>query len=452
MSAGRIVIADDHSVNRMLLGGILEQAGYDVRAARDGAEALRLIEDDPPEVVLLDVQMPELTGYEVCRAMRGNPALAAIPVVFISALDDVGEKLHGFEAGGADYVTKPFESAEVLARVGGQVKVFRLQRELEQRNAQLKKQNLELQRRNVQLALANQRTEHLFGALSEALTGTVLDDTYRLEEKIGEGGFGAVYRGTHLRLQRRVAVKVLRAMGGPDSALQLARFRREGIAACRIAHPNAVEVLDFGVSSSGIAYLVMELLRGQTLGTLLRTVQTLPLPRTAAIVAPVCEALAAAHAAGIVHRDIKPDNVFLHAAGHGLEVVKVVDFGIARLVDEVVPDQDATQHGTMVGTPTFMAPERFVAATYDGRSDIYSVGVMLYLSVSGTMPFEFASPSLGDMVRLHLTEKPRPLDAVTIGLDPGFAELVMRMLAFDPARRPGLTEIGTELRRVKGEE
>jgi len=291
MSGGRIVIADDNGVNRMLLSGILEQAGYDVRAASDGAEALRMIESDPPEVVLLDIQMPRMSGYDVCRAMRARNGLSAIPVVFISALDDVDQKVKGFEAGGVDYVTKPFESAEVLARIGSQVKLSRLQRELEQRNEELRNRNLELQRRNVQLSLANQRTERVFLALSEALAGTVLDETYRLEQKIGEGGFGAVFRGTHLRLQRSVAVKVLRPAAGSDADAQLARFRREGIAACRVAHPNAVEVLDFGVSPNGIAYLVMELLQGRTLGRLLRDAHSLRLPRAAAVIAPVCDAL-----------------------------------------------------------------------------------------------------------------------------------------------------------------
>jgi DNA-binding response OmpR family regulator len=447
MNAGRIVIADDNGVNRMLLGGILEHAGYEVRAAADGAEALRMIEGDPPEMVLLDIQMPELSGYEVCRAMREKPELEGIPVVFISALDDVGEKVRGFEAGGVDYVTKPFEAAEVLARVSSQVKLFRLQRELADRNAQLQKRYQELQRRNVQLALANQRTERVFVALSEALTGTLLDETYRLEEKIGEGGFGAVYRGTHLRLQRPVAVKVLRSISGVDSDVQLARFRREGIAACRIAHPNAVEVLDFGVSSTGIAYLVMELLNGTTYGTLLRKSHTLPLARTGAIVAPVCDALEAAHAAGIVHRDVKPDNVFLHVNG-GEEVVKVVDFGIAKLVDDSLPENDVTQHGTFIGTPTYMAPERLMGSSYDTRSDIYSVGVMLYLSVSGYLPFTTESTNISEMIRLHLTSKPRRLSAVTHALDPSFEEMVMRTLAYDPDHRPPLRDVAAELRRL----
>jgi Serine/threonine protein kinase len=165
---------------------------------------------------------------------------------------------------------------------------------------------------------------------------------------------------------------------------------------------------------------------------LLRTSYTLPLARTAAIVAQVCDALTAAHAAGIVHRDIKPDNVFLHTATGGAEVVKVVDFGIAKLVDEAVPEPDATQLGTMIGTPNYMAPERFVASRYDARSDIYSVGVMLYFTVSGYMPFTMTTPGVAEMVRLHLTEKPKPLRLVTSGLDEKFEELVMRMLDFDP--------------------
>jgi DNA-binding response OmpR family regulator len=449
MSAGRIVIADDNGVNRMLLGGILEHAGYDVRAASDGAEALRMIETDPPEMVLLDIQMPELSGYDVSRAMRERSELATIPVVFISALDNVGEKVRGFEAGGVDYVTKPFEAAEVLARVSSQVKLFRLQRELAERNDLLQKRNLELQRRNVQLALAHQRTERVFVALSEALTGTLLDETYRLEEKIGEGGFGAVYRGTHLRLQRPVAVKVLRAIGGVDSDVQLARFRREGIAACRIAHPNAVEVLDFGVSSTGIAYLVMELLSGMTFGTLLRNSHVLPLARTAAIVAPVCDALGAAHAAGIVHRDVKPDNVFLHVQA-GSEIVKVVDFGIAKLVDDSLPENDVTQHGTFIGTPVYMAPERLMGSSYDTRSDIYSIGVMLYLSVSGYLPFTTESTNIPEMIKLHLTSKPRSLRSVTHDIDARFADVVMQSLAYDTNHRPTVREIAAELRRWSG--
>ena len=434
MNAGRVVVVDDSSVNRMLLAGILEQAHYDVRAAAGGREALDLIERVTPDIVLLDVQMPEMNGYEVCAMLKSRPRLAAIPVVFISALEEVAEKLKGFEAGGVDYVTKPFEPAEVLARVSTQVKLFRMQRELKDRNA-------ELQRRNEQLARAHERTQKMFLALSSALTGSVLDDTYRIDEKIGEGGFGAVFRGLHLGLQRPVAIKVLRPNPAADMAEQIARFRAEGVAACRVAHRNAVEVLDFGVSSEGIAYLVMELLSGRSIGTILRDTHKLPLSRCRDIGAAVCDALSAAHSAGIVHRDIKPDNVFLHSNDDG-EVVKVVDFGIAKLLD-VKPEDiaEATQLGAVIGTPPYMAPERLMGKTYDARSDIYSVGVLLYLMMCGELPFAAANASLGEMVKLHLTQKPREVREMNDEVPAPIAGVVMRTLAMEAAMRPTLREV-----------
>jgi CheY-like chemotaxis protein len=442
MNSGRIVVVDDTAINRMLLTGILGDAGFEVRAASNGTEAVAMISADPPEMILLDVQMPDMSGYDVCRLLKQNSKLRPIPVVFISALDDVAEKVKGFEAGGVDYVTKPFEPAEVLARVGSQVHLYRLQSELKERN-------YELQRRNEQLVLAQQRTERVFLALSEALPGTVLDDTYRLDAKIGEGGFGAVFRGTHLRLQRPVAIKVLRP--GGSSADDLARFRLEGIAACRFNHPNAVDVIDFGVSSNGIAYLVMELLHGRTLSEMLHEEHVLPVGRCAEIIGPVCDALAAAHAAGIVHRDIKPQNIYLHRAA-GQEVVKVVDFGIAKLVDVEEPERapGLTQTGTLIGTPEYMAPERLLCRPYDDRSDIYSVGVMLYLMLSGEMPFRPETPpTMIDMIQLHMNGKPRHLrDIARPNVPAETIELVMATLDSDPAARPALPAIASGLRSM----
>ncbi len=440
--AGRVVVVDDSSVNRMLLAGILEQANYDVRAAASGREALDVIEHVTPDIVLLDVQMPEMNGYEVCAMLKSRPRLAAIPVVFISALEEVAEKLKGFEAGGVDYVTKPFEPAEILARVSTQVKLFRMQRELKDRNA-------ELQRRNEQLARAHERTEKMFLALSSALTGSVLDDTYRIDEKIGEGGFGAVFRGMHLGLQRPVAIKVLRPNPAADMTEQITRFRAEGVAACRVAHRNAVEVLDFGVSSEGIAYLVMELLSGRSIGSILRDTKKFPLSRCRDIGSAVCDALSAAHAAGIVHRDIKPDNVFVHANGDGSEIVKVVDFGIAKLLD-VKPEDlvEATQLGAVIGTPPYMAPERLMGKAYDERSDIYSVGVLLYLMMSGELPFAAANASLGEMVMLHMTQDPRDLKELNAEVPDRVANVVMQTLAMEAGDRPSLREVRDVLSAV----
>jgi len=254
-----------------------------------------------------------------------------------------------------------------------------------------------------------------------------------------------VFRGMHIALRRPVAIKVLRPTADADSREQIARFRREGIAACRINHPNAVEVLDFAISSSGMPYLVMELLSGRTLGALLRDTPQLPVKRCADIAVPVCEALGAAHAAGIVHRDIKPDNVFLHHA-EGSEVVKVVDFGIARLMDAERPaDLDGiTEAGTILGTPQFMAPERLIGRPYDERSDVYSLGVVLYLALAADMPFTNSlRAALPEMINLHLTSKPRPLRAVNPNVPARVADAVMQALDFDPNARPHVGALRT---------
>src|SRR5262249_35294446 len=183
-------------------------------------------------------------------------------------------------------------------------------KELQEKNAELIAKNSELVQSREELLRSAKRTELVFAALSEALPGTVLDDKYRLEEKIGSGGFGTVYRATHIHLQTPVAVKVFRPSIGADALKDLERFRLEGISTCRIHHPNAVSVIDFGVSASSIAYLVMELLTGRSLKDELDKKGILSVSRSTSILRSVCSVLADAHTAGIIHRDIKPSNIF----------------------------------------------------------------------------------------------------------------------------------------------
>jgi hypothetical protein len=204
--------------------------------------------------------------------------------------------------------------------------------ELEEKNEQLLAKNRMLAESRAATLRTARRSELIFSALSETLPGTVLDEKYRLAEKIGSGNFGTVYRGEHIFLHHPVAVKVFRPAIGRLALEGLDRFRLEGISACRINHPNAVTVLDFDVSAGSLAYLVMELLHGRSLADELRSVGKITPVRCAYIAASVCDALAEAHEAGIVHRDIKPGNVFLHHS-HSEQLVKVIDFGIAKLTD-----------------------------------------------------------------------------------------------------------------------
>jgi tRNA A-37 threonylcarbamoyl transferase component Bud32 len=324
--------------------------------------------------------------------------------------------------------------------------------ELENGRKELQAQNAELARANHDLEVAQKRTERVFSALADALPGTVLDGKYRLERKIGAGAFATVFHAEHVELKSAVAVKVFRPWQGNDSPQALDRFRREGASACRVNHPNAVSVLDSGISEAGIAYLVMELLRGVTVADLLTRHGRLPFARCAEILAPVCDALAEAHEKGLVHRDIKPDNIFLNQTPRG-EVVKVLDFGIAKIVADVAEDErnaNAEQTRGLVGTPSYVAPERVAGRDYDGRADVYGVGVTLYVMVTGRLPFPVPKgQSPFATAWMHVSQDPVPPRDVVPDLRPEIAAFMLRALARDPDERPTARQIARELELLR---
>jgi serine/threonine protein kinase len=237
---------------------------------------------------------------------------------------------------------------------------------------------------------------------------------------------------------------VLNANAGGD-AEALARFRREGSSACRVRHPNAVGVLDFGVTEGGIAYLVMELLEGTSLEDLLKHERRPALRRVGEIMAPVAAALAEAHKHGVVHRDVKPSNVFLHRTATGEEVPKVLDFGIAKLAGEAVLSQRLTMDGFLLGTPAYMAPERFRSQGYGPPSDVYSVGVTLYEMLTGQLPFVVESQDPLQLVALQAEATPVPVRELAPLVPAAVESLVQSALARSPERRPTAEELGREL-------
>jgi eukaryotic-like serine/threonine-protein kinase len=321
--------------------------------------------------------------------------------------------------------------------------------ELERKNSELMMKNDLLAASRAENIRTAKRSEQIFAALSEALPGHVLDEKYRIEEKIGSGGFGTVYRGEHILLHHPVAIKVFRPAVGQEGVESIDRFRVEGITACRVNHPNAVSVLDFDVSAGSLAYLVMELLEGRSLATQLRTEGKLPPARAAEIACSVCDALTQAHAAGIVHRDIKPSNVFLHGT-NGDQIVKVIDFGIAKLTDEsqVPGSETATLSGMFLGTPAYMAPERVFNQPYDGRADVYSVGVMIYEMVAGKLPFERTTGGHLSLMRMHAVEEAPELTRVAPDAHPKLGAAVTRAMQKEPEQRPTAAQLGLMLREL----
>src|SRR5262245_46477974 len=265
---------------------------------------------------------------------------------------------------------------------------------------------------------------------SGALTGMTLDQKYYLESKIGAGGMGTVYRAIRLLIGDCAAVKVLHPdqMADPQA---VERFRREAQTAARLKHPNVVTVYDFGVSSEGLNYQVMELAEGESLRSLVERHGRLAETAAAEIIRQVCAALDEAHRQGIVHRDIKPENILVQTIPVGLQV-KVLDFGIAALRD--VKASRLTRAGAVVGTPHYMSPEHCLGEELDGRSDIYSLGIVLFEMLTGVVPFD--SPPLTAIVIKHVNEPPPPPRTLNPRISPAVESIALRALEKRRDARP----------------
>src|SRR5450631_82169 len=262
---------------------------------------------------------------------------------------------------------------------------------------------------------------------------------YVVRSKIGEGGMGVVYRAEHPHINRQVAIKVLHP--GADRQSEIVhRFFNEAKAATEIRNDHIVEVLDFGELSEGMPYLVMEWLEGQSLGELLRIETKLPVARSARIVCGIARALGAAHAKGVVHRDLKPDNVFLVNRNGDPDFVKVLDFGIAKLTSSSASAHYRTQTGAIIGTPAYMSPEQCRGAKeIDQRTDIYSLGVIGYQMLTGGLPFN--AEALGELLFQHLSQTPIAAAAVEPSVPAPVSAIIARTLEKEPNRRPSLDEI-----------
>ncbi len=233
---------------------------------------------------------------------------------------------------------------------------------------------------------------------SDPLIGVEVGGNYRVRECIGEGGMGRVYSAEHTSLGKTVAIKFIHPHLLSDESA-VVRFYTEARATSRLNHPNSVGVLDFGKMPSGQLYLVMEYLRGRDLSMILADQPEIGFRRLAKILRQVLSALADAHDLGIIHRDLKPDNILIEELRTGGDFVKVLDFGLAKI--RGVADKSATIPGLICGTPEYMSPEQGRGDQLDPRSDLYSLGVILYQCLTGRLPFEHESPT--ETVLLHLT-------------------------------------------------
>ena len=414
-----ILVVDDNQDNRDLIRRRLERSGYRVVEAEDGPSGLDIVRQQSIDLVILDVMMPGMSGIEVLQILRRSHTTAELPVIMATAKDQSEDLVEALDHGANDYVTKPLDFPVVLARV---------QAHLRTRTA------------------ARDTSPDDDISWGDVEPGKVLADKYRLEAEIGSGNFGTVYHATHLGLEESVAVKVLH--GSVDHSPEaISRFQQEGVSAFRLQHPNAVSVLDFHTTSKGFAFLVMEILDGHSLELELKGNSDLSAHRASEIVLPICDVLVVAHNMGIIHRDIKPANIFLHRDRRG-EVIKVLDFGIAKLVGEPAVDNHLTLDESILGTPAYMAPERLRNQGYDGRADVYSLGIMLYQMLAGKPPFHSERNEAIAVAMAHLMQEPVPLDQHRDDLPRDLVDVVMASLVKDPRERPNAREFSDRLKQV----
>ncbi len=476
---GRILVVDDVEENRAVLARRLTREGYAVENAAGGEEALRRIAGGGFDLVLLDVMMPDLDGFAVLERIKSNAATRSLPVIMISALDDLASVVRCIEHGAEDYLAKPFDQVLLRARIGASLEkkrwhdreadylrqvtsvidaaaavekgsyaagalgaitarddeLGRLARVFDSmavgvraRESKLREQ-LDQLRTDITLATSEYSA---FTAAADVGTdalapGALLAGRYHILGVIGRGGMGVVYRAHDRELVEEVAIKTIRRdllSGDPVLAEQL---KSEIRLARRISHRNVVRTHDLG-EADGIAFVTMEYVQGLTVRELLDTRGRLSVASALALARQFTEALAVAHAAGVIHRDVKPENALLDGEG----VLKVMDFGIARFA---AASSARTQSGLIVGTPAYMAPEQLVGEEVDARADLYALGVVLYECLTGQAPFE--ATSVVSLIAKVLSMEPVPVAARNADVPPAVSALVMRLLAKAPEGRPG---------------
>jgi DNA-binding NtrC family response regulator len=661
--ADRILLVDDDATNLDVLRHTLDGRGFRLFVTRNGENAIEVARKVHPALILLDIVMPGIDGYETCRRLKQDPETREAAVIFLSSLDDTKDKVRGLEVGAVDFVSKPFQSDEVVARVNTHVTLQRLRRQLEGRNAELARElavaqelltdarrrvegpllgdspairalresiakygadeelvlltgpqgggheaaaraihhesprclrafiqvncamfppgqdsgllsarvteqesatasprltllelatngtlyleeihrlsadlqgrlaevieSVErarehgqpptpdvrfiayssvplattsglhpkllalLERRQLRVPSLAERSEDVpelalfflrqharrIGAVVETISdqsmkrlrkyrwpgdvgelqslieravrsarepvleidAALLDEglplgLYRLMEKLGEGGMGEVWRARHQLLARPCAIKLIKPelLGESNREAATERFRLEAKTIARLTSPNTVRLYDFGVSETGSFYFVMELLTGMDLNSLVQRFGPMPPERVVSVLRQACRSLGEAHAAGLLHRDIKPHNLHLCRLGLDFDVVKVLDFGLAKSLRE-----DATQltvAGVLTGTPAYMPPERVMGAAADERSDLYSLGCVAYWMLTGKTVF--TGEPMAVMIHHARTAPQAPSKASGLPIPERLEEIVMSCLEKAPDKRP----------------
>jgi serine/threonine-protein kinase len=407
---GHVLLVDDDPEILEVTAEALAGSGFRVDIARDGREALAFLETHEPEVVIADVEMPVMDGYELCRRVRAS-GRSEIPFLFCSGLGESDARLEGLRAGADDYLHKPANPDELVLKLTRQVERVRKFRAVSSAGAPALNA----------AALAAFESRLLRGGASIDRLGR-----FELRAILGRGSMGTVFKAWDTTLERWVAVKTVRAGAGMagfwDDDL-VRRLVSEAAIVARFNHPHVVAVHDVR-DAADAAYIVMELVDGLSLEALLRSSGRLPADRTAPLVGALASALAAAHALSLMHRDVKPGNVLLGRDG----TIKLTDFGIASFVSS-----HTRGHG--FGTPGYVPPEAIRGDGIDARADLFALGALAYRCLAGRPAVEGRTPS--EILTNTMNGRIHSLREAGSGAPLELVALVDGLLEPDPGKRIG---------------
>ena len=402
MSSFDVLVVDDEQDIRSYLQTILQEEGLTVRCVPSATEALSVIQQDKPQLIVLDLMMPEMPGDELCKIIKSDPALKDIVVFILTSKGDLETKLACFSSGAEEYLVKPIDARELTARVGRFIRLIdelKMPTALATSNHDVTSSKAEEQPNMDGHTSATKRDLDVPSlALSDYsfLNFQSSYGIYRVESLVGKGGMGQVFKAKDEQLERYVAIKVLasKLSGSPEF---VERFRREAKVLASINHPGIASIYSFS-EQKGEHYFAMQWCSGGSLGDMIRKKGRIEPMSGVDIIFQCAQALNLASKKGIVHRDIKPSNLMFDEN----QLIKIVDFGLAY-AEQI--SSNLTQGGEFLGTPSYMAPEQAKSPSVDQRADMYALGITFYHMLYGRLPFQATSPI--EMVIKH-TSHPFP--------------------------------------------
>ncbi len=417
----KILVVDDDPAMLAALKEWLMTEQHEVAAAATGLAGWELMRSQDFGLIVLDWDLPDIDGIDLLKQYRtsGNTT----PVLMLTGQTSIDNKAQGLDSGADDYLTKPFHMKELFARVRS------LLRRGEPPMASPKA-----------LGAGNE------GVLEKGeLAGTALAARYEFLEVVGEGGLGIVFKARHPQLDKLVAIKMIQKRELQEGVI--ARFEQEAKAVSRLDHPNIAVVHDFGTTERNRPYMVMDFIDGQGLDQIIDKQNNLSFEDSIDIAIQVCAGMLHAHSVGIIHRDLKPSNLILKNFADSSSVVKIVDFGCAKLRSlDAEKSPNATRVGEIIGSPAYMSPEQVHGNKPDERSDIYSLGCVLYEMLTGFVPHPGDDPM--DIMVKHISEDAIPLHLARPDLKfpRGTEWLIGKALARDPEKRyPAMNDLKEDL-------